>query len=451
MKRKCFVLSTCLLVTVMAQAQNVEPKYIELTAQERQMVNHNNQFAFRLFKEARNNESLILSPLSITYALGLINNGATGETRKQINETLGFGDYGAEAINKFCKKMLTESPLLDESTRIMIANTIYVNAGLGYSLQPTFTELSNNYYDAQPQARNFYDLSVVDEINQWGNDHTLGMIPQVLSRETFNPDAISYLLNAIYFKGEWTLPFDADETREEPFDAGPTVPMMHMNETLSYSDNETFQMAKLPYGNTIYNISILLPREHKTIDDVLEYINEKSWPNVYYSTRDYILDLKLPSFETESRVPLNNIMSNIGMPRAFQPGYAEFPNFCNEEKDVFISSMFQVARIKLDEKGTEAAAVTVIGMETTSIDDITPKNAILHANRPFLYVISESTTGTIFFIGQYMGKGITSDIDGEAFGVEGETTSIYDLTGRRLKQKPSRGIYIQDGKKMLVK
>ena len=155
-----------------------EPKSIDLTRDERQLVQKNNDFAFRLMRETRKekeNQSLMLSPLSITYALGMLNNGADGQTQKEINDVLGFGEAGAEGINRLCRKLLTEAPTLDEETRIDIANTIFVNSGLGYELQPAFVEKANAFYDAQPESRDFSDGKTRDVINQWGSDHTQGI------------------------------------------------------------------------------------------------------------------------------------------------------------------------------------------------------------------------------------------------------------------------------------
>ena len=146
-------------------------------------------------------------------------------------------------------------------------------------------------------------------------------------------------------------------------------------------------------------MTILLPKEGKTIDDVLKTLTAESWQR-YQFMGSAIVDVKLPRFESESDIKLIDIMSELGMPRAFDPYLAEFPNFCNVP--VFISMMKQVAKIKLNEEGTEAAAITVIGVETTALAP-EPQHVQFFANRPFLYVISEFSTGAIFFIGQYMG------------------------------------------------
>lgn len=381
-----------------------ELKYISLTRTEQELVNNNNDFAFNLFREIMNKQtreqSEIISPISITYALGMLNNGAAGDTQKQINKVLGFGEAGADGINDFCKKMLTEAPNLDKLTKVMIANTIYMNQG--YQLNTDFVSKAKTFYDAEPETRNFADGKTLDVINKWGSDHTLGMIPEVLKEDEFDPTSISYLLNAIYFKGAWAEKFDKNNTNDETFKGYKSekkVPMMHQEHEFNYTENELCQALCLPYGNNAYRMTILLPKEGKAISDVLKTLTNDTWQN-YQWMGSAIVDVKLPRFESQSDVKLEEIMSTLGMPNAFNPNLAEFPNFCN--KPTFISMMKQVVKIKLNEEGTEAAAITVIGMKATAIPS-EPQHVSFHATRPFLYVISEQSTGTIFFIGKYVG------------------------------------------------
>ena len=233
----------------------------------------------------------------------MLNNGADGQTLKEINQTLGFGEAGADAINAFCQKMLKESNTLDEKTKALIANTIFVNEGLGYRLQEGFVDKVNTYYDAQPQNRDFNDGETMDDINQWASDHTMGMIPTVLDSLTFDPTVVSYLLNALYFKGIWSSPFRKENTQDEPFGGGEDVPMMHQEKSVRYAENDLYQAVRLPYGNGAYRMDIFLPREDKTVGEVLESLNGSNWqPKYEYRS----VDLKLPRFEilTLCRVPL---------------------------------------------------------------------------------------------------------------------------------------------------
>lgn len=381
--------------------KNNELRKIWLTRAECDLVNENNNFAFNLFRQVTSDKSEIVSPISITYALGMLNNGAVGETQKEINKVLGFDKAGADSINAFCRKMLTEAPTLDKLTKVMIANTIYMNKD--YELKSDFINKAKTFYDAEPETRDFHDGKTMDVINQWASDHTEKMIEKVLNEQSFNPDAVSYLLNAIYFKGTWAEKFDKDNTKDETFkgySADKQVPMMHQEHEFNYTETDDCQALRLPYGNLAYRMTILLPKEGKTINDVLKNLTAESWERYQFMDRAYV-DLKLPRFESTTDVGLNDIMSALGMPRAFDPYLAEFPNFCNVP--TFIGMMKQVAKIKLNEEGTEAAAVTVIGEYVSAIEPSEPQHVQFFANRPFLYVISEQSTGAIFFIGQYMG------------------------------------------------
>ncbi len=389
--------------TILSNEDN-EYKYIELTRGEQQLVSHNNEFAFNLFRKlAEEEQSVIVSPISITYALGMLNNGAAGETQAQINKVLGFGETGADGINSFCHKMLTEAPNLDKLTKVMIANTIYMNKD--YELMPEFVSKAKQFYDAEPETRDFHDGQTRNVINKWGSDHTMGMIPEVLKESEFNPDAVSYLLNAIYFKGAWAEKFDKADTKDEEFQTGTgkkQVPMMHQEHEFNYADNELCQALRLPYGNGAYNITLLLPKEGKTVDDLLGTLTAETWEKYRWMGGTATVDVKLPRFESNSSINLKDVMEKIGMPNAFDEDLAEFPNFCNVP--TYIGLMKQVAKIKLNEEGTEAAAVTVIGMDNAAMaEPQEPLRVNFHANRPFLYVISEQSTGAIFFIGKYVG------------------------------------------------
>lgn len=376
-----------------------ELKYIELTDAERQLVNSNNDFAFNLFRAIKSDKSQLVSPLSITYALGMLNNGAVGETQRQINEVLGFGNAGADAINNFCLKMLTECPELDKETKILIANTIYMN--MSYKLKPNFVKLAKKYYQAEPETRNFADGKTLDVINKWASDHTEGMITQVLTEDEFDPSIVSYLLNALYFKGTWADKFSESLTRQEIFNNKEKVMMMNKQKKFRYGNNDICQSIELPYGNGAYSMTVLLPHKDKTIDDVIKKLNGKTWTDIRNNMWSALVDLKLPRLETTTDIDLKKVMCSLGMPLAFSNG-ANFDNFCNTA--TCIDLMKQVAKIKLDEKGTEASAVTVIGMRKVT-SAVEPEKPIeFHADRSFVYVITEQSTGAIFFIGQFTGK-----------------------------------------------
>ena len=381
----------------------VTPTELELTSAEQQMVGSSNDFAFNLFREVQDEvKSQIVSPVSITYALGMLNNGAAGETQKQINSVLGFADTGSDGINAFCYKMLQRAATLDPLTKVLIANTIYMNKP--YELQTEFVQRAKTFYDAEPETRDFHDGKTRDVINKWGSDHTEGMIEEVLKEGEFDYDAVSYLLNAIYFKGSWKKKFDKAQTMKEPFDhAGITkemtyADMMHQTTNFEYAETDDCQALRLPYGNGSFQMTVLLPKA-KT-NALPKVPTAEVWQQLNEQMDSTLVNVSLPRFETDTDIDLKPIMTKLGMPDAFNPFKADFRNFCNTE--VYIELMKQVAKIKVDEEGTEAAAVTVIGVVMTSIEP-EPQYVTFHANHPFLYVISEQQTGAVLFIGKYTG------------------------------------------------
>lgn len=392
----------------------IGPGAFELTDLQQEMLKQSNSFSLNLFKqiidsrsadESLKNQSLIISPISITYALGMLNNGAAGNTQEQINKVLGFESVGADAINDYCLKMLRTAPILDPKTKIMIANTIYMNKG--YNLRPEFIQKAKTYYDACPETRDFHDGKTMDVINKWASDHTERMIEKVLNESSFNPDAVSYLLNAIYFKGEWTTKFEKELTEEREFmHAGDTKdltmrPMMRMNAELEYAEIDGYQVLRLPFGNKSYQMTILLPLVKDDKINVLPAVpSEKTWSKINKNMSSHTVDLLLPRIETKSEIDLPEIMSALGMPDAFNSEKADFSKFC--DADTYIALMKQVATINLDEDGAEVSAVTVIGMDNAAYSPI-PFIKYFYADHPFIYIISEKSTNAIFFIGQYTG------------------------------------------------
>lgn len=416
---------------------------IELTQDEKQLVEQNNDFAFNLFRKTRTGASQIISPLSITYSLGMLNNGAAGQTQQEILQVLGFNDVAAQ--NEFCLKMQNEfliSGLVDD-TKALLSNTIFVNQGLGWQLQDGFINKAKGYYFALPENRDFNDGKTLGAINQWASDHTDGMIQEVLNENEFDPFAASYLLNALYFKGLWSDPFNIYMTGEDIFEGGNTVPMMQkIWDNLKYAENELYQMVWLPYGNKTYQMEIILPHEGKTLDEVVEHLNGTNWQLEGQSAK---VSVKLPRFDTDTEIDLKEILSALGMPSVFSCEEADLSNLCmdNNGENLFISNMKQVAKIKLNEQGTVAVAVTVHW--TSGSDGSKPIE--FYANRPFLYVISERSTGIILFIGQYMGETTTKIITPSKTNNDDHT--IYNLAGQRLSTPPAHGIYIQGGKKVM--
>ena len=412
------ILMACMLLSMLtACSDNGEevvdmlPKLrpITLTAEQQQMRDNNNEFACRLFRtineQKGGNGSLIVSPISVTYMLGMLNTGADGQTRQQIADVLGLGSSVME-INEYCKKMIDEAPRVDPSVTVQIANCIDVNSALGITLVPQFKTDMQNYYNAQIEALDFSKSSSLDKINNWCKKNTDGMIPSILDR--LSPNAAMCLLNAIYFKATWTEKFDPKDTRDMDF----TMPdgstsqhkMMHRKALAAYDKNDLCEMLYLPYGSNGYGMYVLLPVEGKTVDDVIQGLSAEGVQEQLFEMGPHEVDILMPRFTTSNETMLNEVLSAMGMPRAFNPQYAEFPNMA-QGQNLFVSMMKQKAKIEVNEEGTKASSVTISQMGVTAPPPAPQYLQVdFHATRPFVYYIIESSTRSIFFMGCYCGE-----------------------------------------------
>ena len=394
-----------------------EAQPIELTKEQKTFANDNNSFTLNFLKTVnetdRSGKSFIYSPLSITYVLGMVNDAATGQTEQELEQTLGFHEGGIQAVNNYCKNLIYNLPNVDKDITLDIANAIFVNKD--YTLKAQFQKDMNEYYDAQAEALDFSSPQTLSYINGWCNDKTKGMIPSIL--DEVNPEMVSYLLNAIYFKADWASKFDPKNTKTEDFttEKGSTkLPMMHQNVLINYAEDDICSAVEMPYGNGYWNMTIMLPEKGKTTDDIIAALAKSGWSADYSNNpmtkaSPYEVDLKLPNFETSSDTNdmekgLIGLMQKMGVKLAFDSTCEDICNMC--EVPVFISMMRQKAKIKVNEEGSEAAAVTVVGMVgTTSIGgQIERPKATFHANRPFVYIIREASSGVILFVGKYTGE-----------------------------------------------
>ena len=392
---------------------------IELTEAQQVFVNDNNRFTLNFLKAAneadQSGKSFIYSPLSITYALGMVNDAAVGETEKEIEQTLGFLQGGSKAVNEFCKNLIDNLPKVDNKVTLNIANALFLNAGR--TLKKQFEEDMKNYYDAKAEVLDFSaSLQSAAVINKWCNDKTKGMIPEII--EATAPNAVSYLLNAIYFKADWTSKFDEKNTKEEDFaslNGNLTLPLMHQKVLIRYHKDDVYSSIKMPYGKGSWEMTVMLPEEGKTTDDVIKLVNQYASEGRDFCGTDtyspYEVDLKLPRFETSSDTDnldgrLNQLMKKLGVNLAFNRDLSQIPNMC-ENENLFLGMMRQRAKIKVSEEGSEAAAVTILGMLTSAIGPSDPPQypkAVFHANKPFVYVIREVSTGIILFVGKFTGE-----------------------------------------------
>ena len=400
-----------------------ESEPVNLTPEQQVFAYDNNQFALNFLNTVnetdRSGKSFIYSPLSIIYVLGMVNDAATGLTEKELEETLGFHEGGIQAVNDYCKNLIDGLPKVDNKVTLNIANAIFLNKS--FTLKPQFTQDMQTYYDAKAEALDFESSETLNHINSWCNEKTNGMIPTIL--DEIDPLIMSYLLNAIYFKADWASKFDPKNTKDETFttedgNSSTKMTMMHQNVLINYMKNNTYSAIEMPYGNGLWNMVVMMPEEGKNTDDIINHLKMFGVYPMLYDDIDgsldtwvfgpHEVDLKLPRYETSSDTDdledgLIGLMKKMGIKRAFYDALAEIPNMC--ELPVYIDIMRQKAKIKVNEEGSEAAAVTVAGVTNKSMGS-EPKEypkATFHANRPFVYVIHEQSSGVILFVGKFTG------------------------------------------------
>ncbi len=393
-----------------------QPVRMELTDEQKVFATDNNGFTLNFLKAVndadRRGKGFIYSPLSITYVLGMVNDAAVGTTREELEKTLGFRAGDIEAVNNYCKNLIYNLPKVDERVQLNIANAIFVNKK--YTLKEQFQKDMQDYYDAKAEALDFGSQAALSRINGWCNEKTKSMIPKIL--DDVNKDAVSYLLNAIYFKADWATKFKKENTKTETFttdDGTVELPLMHQSVLIRYLKNDTFSAVNIPYGNGMWSMAVMLPEEGKTTDDIINLLAADGWSaergeGLMSKASTYEVDLKLPRFETNSDTDelegsLTKILDGMGIHLAFNAYLSQIPNMC-EDNNLYIQMMRQKAVIKVNEEGSEAAAVTVAGMmKTTAVEPQHPR-AVFHANRPFVYVIREASSGVILFAGKFTGK-----------------------------------------------
>ena len=387
---------------------------VKQTEAQRVFVNDNNAFTLRFLNfvnEAdQSGKSFIYSPLSITYVLCMVNDAATGAAEQEMEQVLGFHQGGIQAVNEYCKNLIENLPKADEKVEINIANAIFLNKD--YTLKDHFKQDMQEYYDARAEVLDFSSSKTLGQINNWCRKKTNGMIPSILDK--VEPVMMSYLLNAIYFKAEWNSKFSPENTKTETFttvNGSIQIPMMHQDVLIYYAKNETYAAVDIPYGNKLWSMTVMLPEEGKTTDDIIRLLAQSAQGNGTYTPlmsnqRAHKVDLKLPRYETSSDTNelsegLIGLLKKMGIHKAFESSCTEISNMC--ETPVFINTMRQKAKVIVNEKGTEAAAVTASGMIGGAAIDMTPK-AVFHANRPFVYVIREASSGVILFVGKFSGE-----------------------------------------------
>lgn len=375
---------------------DMTPKTIELTARASEVIGSSNQFGIELFKRTAEGETgnLMLSPLSASVALTMALNGGAGETYEQMREMLGYpADMTIAEINEAYKNLVGQLLMVDPKVTITLANALFYR--LGFPVKQSFSDVLAHDFKAHIEGLEFDLPTSIDVINQWASDKTKGRIPKVI--DEISAETVMFLMNALYFKGDWTYQFKVSDTENRPFylDGGGqiSVPSMSGKINTKVHNGSNFSTVELPYGRTNFSMVVIVPDE--TLSQFYQGFTAETWKEITdaldQQTHTSQVDITLPKFEFSYEKYLNEQLQAMGMIGAFEPHKADFSGITDWE--IFISFVKQNTFVKVDEKGTEAAAVTTIGFEVTSI---TPG---FNINKPFIFAIRERTTNTLLFIG----------------------------------------------------
>jgi serine protease inhibitor len=356
-----------------------------------------NAVGFQLLAQCRQSlpqTNFFLSPAGLAFALSMLQNGAQGETLRQIMATLQVGNLSPPQLNGANKALLEHLSKLDSKITLEIANAIWINQKA--SIKPDFISVNRRDYDAEVAAGNFQDPATVKSINDWVSARTHEKIPTILE-PPLDPSLRLILLDAIYFKGDWLAPFDAKLTRDLPFTLGngqtAPLPRMSRDGRYGYDEQNGFQAVELPYAGMDLSMFVFLPKGG--LDDFLKTFTLAEFDASLQRMRSRKGTVELPRFKLENDYDLTGVLSPMGMPLAFTTR-ADFGAMSDEP--LFISLVKQKTYLAVNEQGTVAAAVTAIAARSAAIFREPPPFRFV-VDRPFFLAIRERQTGLILFLG----------------------------------------------------
>ena len=369
-----------------------------ITMQEEKIASSSSTFGLKLFKrinEYEGNKNIFISPLSVSMALGMTLNGAYGATYDSMKAVLELNGLTEQEINESYKNLISLLTSIDSKVVFNIANSIWHKDNL--SFLESFIEENKTYFNAEVAGLNFDDPASVDIINNWVNQNTNGKIPKIIENIPYY--MVMYLINAIYFKGDWKYQFEKIIHKMIFLlqRDGLKVPckMMNQQNVFNYFSNDLFQAVDLPYGDSSFSMIILLPKPGNDINNVIKQLNEinwNAWLNSFSVNKERLL---FPKFEINYEIKLNDILTIMGMGIAFSYG-ADFSRILSSG-DLFISEVLHKTYVKVDEEGTEAAAVTSVGVGIKSTHS---SGFYMRVDKPFFFVIKDNYANSILFAGK---------------------------------------------------
>ncbi len=362
-----------------------------------------NSFGFDLFQRLQReaaNKNVFFSPLSVTVALAMTYNGAAGETKNAMARTLKIESMSLAELNSASAELLKALKSSDPKIELAIANSLWARAGVKF--KDDFLARNREFYGAEISSLDFNSPQATATINRWVNNSTKGKISQIIDR--IDSQQVMFLINAVYFKGQWQKRFEKTLTKNQPFHLlggqPKQVPMMSQSGNYLYLRGDKFQSISLPYGEGAASLYLFLPDQGSSLDEFLKGFSFQKWEEWINSFHNTPGDVKLPRFKLDYENSLNESLKDLGMGVAFSERSADFSGI-REQRDLFISEVKHKAIVEVNEEGTEAAATTSVGVSITSVSP-TPQRFTFTADRPFLMAIRDSSSGAILFMGTVM-------------------------------------------------
>lgn len=377
-----------------------ETERLDAVEVDTRLVTGYNQFGFDLLRHtvaAKPQTNTLLSPASIAIALSMTMNGAAGPTREEMARTLGLDGLRAEEINNGAQTLIGAFEKLDPDAKLSIANSIWARKGMKFEAE--FLTLNKSHFSARVEALDFSSSKTPKTINKWVSKQTNGLIPEIV--DELDAQAIMVLLNAVYFKGNWSEPFKTEATRELPFtlENGTSVQrsMMKRTDTFAYAERSGYSAIRLPYGDRSFGMIALLPQEGQQLQNLIGQLNTAEWEELNRAFASRRGELLMPRIQLAYSASLKEPLQQLGMKLAFDDAQADFSKLLTPPPVSYISSVAHKSFIRVDEKGTEAAAVTEIGMAGGAAPSAPDFRFAL--DRPFLIAVHEQQTGIVLFVG----------------------------------------------------
>jgi serpin B len=373
---------------------------------DKNLVARNTRFALNILKELQKEDeekNIFISPLSISTALVMVYNGAESLTRDAMAETLQIGEMSLTDINEGYRNLIDSLENVESRVSLNIGNSIWIRKSFEPSVKLGFKDALTTYFSSEILPRQFSDPKTVDEINAWVKRETTGKIDKII--DNIDHGTLMFLISAIYFKGDWVKKFDESKTRQRSFylqnGKKLSVAMMSNVEKILYYSDDSVQVARLPYGRDKLAMYVLLPKEGVNLDSFIQALEQERLDGILARMNMIELELQIPKLKLEyGKKQLNGVLIRLGMGVAFNRESANLKGIASvDHENLSLSFVDHKAVIEVSEKGTEAAAVTNIGIRSTQML-ITTRRFVV--NRPYLFVIRDDRSGSILFMGKIL-------------------------------------------------